>query len=209
MTPEQLAALSGEVATRHAVIAASLSATAVAAADQPSDDRDADALLEGYFLQLFTASERDLERLFLHFVTGGASTSGAVAQTYLRLQQEDLARRLVRGAWRFLSWGKPDAIRETASTYIENGWPIVDMMAARTQELADCERVRNRIAHRSIEADLQYMAVQRNLFQTERVFEMSPGQLLRTRHRRTRDLTILFYAAAMRDTLQAIIDPPS
>jgi hypothetical protein len=209
MTADELTTLREVVAERHRLLSERVAELAVAASEEPSTDIVSDTLLEGYFLQLFTGYEQDIERLFLHYVTGGAGASGQVALSYLQVGDESIARRLVRAGWKFLSWAKPDNIREIASTYIQNGWPLADMMAGRTQELADCERIRNRIAHRSIEADLQYRVVQRNLFGTERLFDMSPGHLLRTRHRQARDLTIVFYSEAMRATLDAIIDPPA
>ncbi|MEY9604104.1 hypothetical protein AB7M74_010713 [Bradyrhizobium japonicum] len=101
------------------------------------------------------------------------------ANTYLRLTDESSARKLIKAGYKFLNWAKPDTIRETAQNYIENGWPLVDMLATRTQDLADCERIRNKIAHNSTEAVQQFSVVQRNLLATERLFDLSPGQLLK------------------------------
>ncbi|MEY9750139.1 hypothetical protein ABIF65_009513 [Bradyrhizobium japonicum] len=130
------------------------------------------------------------------------------ANTYLRLTDESSARKLIKAGYKFLNWAKPDTIRETAQNYIENGWPLVDMLATRTQDLADCERIRNKIAHNSTEAVQQFSVVQRNLLATERLFDLSPGQLLRIRHRRKRKPHIAVFVDVMNEMLEAIIDPP-
>ena len=119
-----------------------------------------------------------------------------------------MARKITRAGWRFLSWAKPQDIRTTAENYIENGWPISDMMRAKSHELSDCERVRNRIAHNSIESRLRFNVVQRNLLQTERLFPITPGQLLRIRSTRLKKLYIGHFLDVMNDTLIAIMDPP-
>ena len=108
-----------------------------------------------------------------------------------------------------MSWAKPSAIRDLVTTYIDNGWPIIDMLATKADELADCERLRNRIAHRSPEADQQFKVVQRNLLGTERLFSITPGQLLRARHRKHKVLVLRRYLDVMGETILAITDPPA
>ena len=101
----------------------------------------------------------------------------------------------------------PYAIRAIAKNYIENGWPISEMMNAKSQELSDCQYVRNHIAHNSLESRLYFNAVQRNLLKTERLFPITPGQLLRIRSKKFKKLHITHYFDAMNDTLNAIMDP--
>jgi ABC-type cobalamin transport system ATPase subunit len=115
---------------------------------------------------------------------------------------------VTKAGYKFLSWAKPQETRATADNYIENGWPISDMINAKSQELSDCERIRNRIAHNSLEAVMNFNAVQRNLLRTERLFPISPGQFLRIRNARLKKLHIGHYLDVMRDTLAAILDPP-
>ncbi len=171
-------------------------------------DHQADAYAEAIFLRAFAAYENDLETLFLHYVTGGASLQGVSAKTYLRVTEATLARKLTRAGYRFLSWAKPQEIRNTADNYIENGWPISAMMSAKSHDLADCERIRNRIAHNSLEAKGQFDVVQRNMLRTERLFPITPGQFLRIRNGRLKKLHIGHYLNAMNDTLAAVLDPP-
>lgn len=208
MTPVELAAYRDAIAARHAAMMAVVDQMDAAPEDVESTNYQADAYAEALFLRAFTAYENDIEKLFLHYVTGGASLRGALAASYLNVTDETLARKLTRAGWKFLSWAKPQDIRATADNYIENGWPISDMMNAKSQDLSDCERVRNRIAHNSLEALSQFNVVQRNLLRTERLFPITPGQFLRIRNTRLKKLHIGHYLDVMNDTLDAILDPP-
>jgi hypothetical protein len=208
MTPSALTDFRDAVLTRQSSIAAILAAMDPAPEDSESTDPVADAYAEAIFLRSFTAYENELERLFLHYVTGGLTLSGAAPNTYLRVSDESLARKLTKAGFRFLSWAKPSQTRETASTYIENGWPIADMMSANAQDLSDCEKLRNRIAHNSLEAAAEFNSVQRNLLQTERLFNISPGQLLRIRSKKFRKIHIERYITVMNNTILSVIEPP-
>src|SRR5690606_38483732 len=120
--------------------------------DTPSANDQQDAYAEAIFIRAFTAYENDLEKLFLHYVTGGVSRKGVQAATFLNIKDEQHARKITKAGFKFLSWAKPSQTRETASTYISDGWPISDMLSAKSHELTDCEKIRNRIAHNSLEA---------------------------------------------------------
>lgn len=208
MTPEELQQHRDELAARHARVLALVEELDPASADAASDDHKSDGFAEAIFLRAFTAFEADVERLFLHYVTGGASLSGGQANSYLSVADEAHARRLTKGANRFLGWAKPQDIKAIAETYIENGWPLVDMLATKTQVLADCERVRNRIAHNSLEAMQQFGVVQRNYLGTERLFHLTPGQFLRIRNGRLRTLHITHFLDTLTETVAAVFDPP-
>lgn len=208
MTPADLIIFRDAIAARHAAMMILVDEMDAAPEDTDSANHQADAYAEAIFLRAFTAYENNVESLFLHYVTGGVTLQGATANSYLRITDEALARKLTKAGYKFLSWAKPQEIRNTAENYIENGWPISEMMNAKAQDLADCERIRNRIAHNSLEALIQFDTVQRNLLKTERLFPISPGQFLRIRNTRLRKLHIGHYLDVLNDTLGAILDPP-
>lgn len=208
MTPDELNALSVSVGERRDSLAAVIAALPAASADTPSDDYASDTMMEALFLRMFTTYEATLEKLFLHYVTGGVSVSGRAAESFLSARDESHARRIVLAAFKFVSWAKPSNVRETATTYLNGGWPLTDMLGVQADTISDCEKIRNRIAHQSIEAQSGFNAVQRNLFQTERIFEMSPGHLLRVRYRGRRKLTLQHYNEVLSTTLQSVADPP-
>ncbi len=208
MTPQELVDFGTAAQVRHDGFIERVHTLDAASADIPSNDDRQDAFAEAIFIRAFTAYENDLERLFLHYVTGGATRRNVVANTYLRITDEAHARTLTKAGFSFLSWAKPEQTRKTAQNYMEHGWPINATLSAKSQPLADCERVRNRIAHKSLEALFEFNVVQRNMLQTERLFPISPGQFLRIRSARLRKLHLAYYLETMNDTLQAIIDPP-
>lgn len=208
MTPQALLDLAETVKLRRVDLNHTLSEIKFAPSDAPTDDPAMDITMEALFLRVFTEYEADLERLFLHYVTGGASISARHARSYLAARDETHARRMVVNGFRFLSWAKPSAVRETAKNYLENGWPITDVLASKTQDITDCEKIRNRIAHRSVEAAADFAAVQRNLFQTERVFPITPGHVLRTRFRGKSQHVLRHYNDELATALIAITDPP-
>lgn len=152
MNPAELNDFAAEAAARHAMVIDMVDELDVASSDVASDDLRSDGFAEAIFLRAFTAYETAVEAMFLHYVTGGASRGGEVGTSYLNVQDAQHARRLTKAGYKFLSWAKPSDIKTTASTYMRNGWPLVDMMAAKEQILSDSERIRNRIAHNSVEA---------------------------------------------------------
>lgn len=209
MTPDELIAQQDAIAMRHEYMMGAIAHLPVASESTESTDHQSDAYAEALFLRAFTAYENDLEKLFLHYVTGGLSLDGKAANSYLKVTDEAVARRLTKAGYKFLSWAKPQDIRTTADNYIENGWPISGMMSAKSQDLSDCERVRNRIAHNSLEAQINFNVVQRNLLQTERLFSITPGQFLRIRNTRLKKLHIGHYLDVINETLDAILTPPA
>ena len=155
-----------------------------------SNDRTVDTLAEGIFLREFSSYE------------------GRKANSYLSTSDLSIARDITRGGSRFLSWSNPERIRDTAKLYIENGWPICDTMNGASHDLRDCERIRNRIAHKSDESLSAFNDVQRNLLGTERIFPLTPGQLLRMRKPKLRKLNIGYYIDVMNRAVSMIIEPP-
>jgi len=208
MTPEELLVFSNSISARHTAAISTLGEISPAPDNAPSTEHQVDAYVEAIFLRAFTAYENDMEKLFLHYVTGGRTATGIPAQSYLSITDETHARKLTKAGFKFLSWAKPTEIRNTAEHYLHQGWPIYDMMNAKSQDLSDCERIRNRIAHNSAEASSGFKIVQRNHLGTERIFDITPGQFLRIRSVRLRKLIVTHYLEVMNDTVNAVISPP-
>ena len=149
-----------------------------------------------------------MEKLFLHYATGFLSVSGQVKRSYLAVNDKSLTRKIIVNGYKFLNWSKPNSVSKTAAKYLDRRWLLIDIIATKTQYISDCEKIRNRIAHISIEANSDFAGVQRNLFQTERLFEMTPGHLLRTRFRGRRKILAQHYNEVLSEMLLAISDPP-
>lgn len=174
-----------------------------------SVDQRTDGYTEALFLRAYTAYEADVENLFLHYVTGGTSLDGIPAKSFLHTSDIQRARQIIRAGFAFVSWSKPADIKNKANTYIEDGWPFIDVLATREQVLADCERTRNWVAHASAEARTQFRVVQRNYLDTERLFDLTAGQFLRIRNRRLRKLHIVHFVESLSALTTAILQPPA
>lgn len=156
---------------------------AYADANRIDGDVEKNVAAEGIFLRGFTIYERTLDRLFLAYCTGSKGLDGAQPTCRLANCDEAQALAIAKNGFRFLDWSSPKSVRERADLFFLDGEPFRTGVDPRATSLSEMEKIRNRIAHFSPEAELGYLSVQRALFGTERVFEMSPGQLLRTRRR--------------------------
>ncbi len=209
MSPEDLVAYVDQVKSVFETLKKETDEISPTPDDRVSGEISGNALAEALFLRAFTYYESCLDDLFFHYVTAGKTLKGSDVQSYLNVSDVAAARKLVKGSMKFLSWSKPDTIRETATTYLKDGWPLADIMATGSSDLHDAEKIRNRIAHDSLEARNAFNAVQRNVFGTERIFDITPGQLLRVRHRTKRITNLSSLLAVMEQTITSIIDPPA
>ncbi|HLM54171.1 MAG TPA: hypothetical protein VK325_11430 [Pseudoxanthomonas sp.] len=121
MTSDDLIAFREGVTGRHLDLIQVLGDINPAPEDVESTEIVIDAYVEALFLRAFTAYENDLETLFLHYVTGGLTLAGVASHTYLRANEEAHARRITRGANKFLSWAQPQKTRTTADNYLRDG----------------------------------------------------------------------------------------
>lgn len=209
MSPEDFAALHAAFLVKRDQTLDQIAGLPFASDAETDSDHTSNRIAEAIFLEAFTTYEADLEVFFLHYACGGVSLNGREAVRYLSVTDEARVRSIAKAGQRFLSWAKPSQTRETAQLYLENGWPLAEVMATKEHILIDCEKVRNRIAHNSLEANVNFKAVQRNIFGTERTFPIRPGQLLRTKMPRTRQSVVRTYVVAMADVTEALLNPPA
>lgn len=207
MTPDEMLELQQSIIQRHVAFTEITADLAVAPSDSISTDIISDTSVEAIFLRAFTSYENDVERIFIHYVTGGATLNNLRPTSYLSTTDGTLARNIVKGANKFISWAQADSLAKTAKLYMHEGWPLAVVVSANSQFLSDGERVRNRIAHNSPEAIQQFKIVQRNMLGTERIFDLSPGQFLRIKHTRRRILHIDFYMEVLNQALLTMLEP--
>lgn len=173
--------------------------------DREDPDISANAMFEGIFLRAFTSFENCLEELFLHYCSGGVALGGFTPNSRLSNCTEGDVRAILKMNARFIDWSSPQTVRDRSDLFLRDGEPIRSGIDARSHILTDIEKLRNMIAHDSVEAANAYVEVQRNVFLTERLFKMTPGQLLRTR-RRHRPLMswCAYYLSVMSDAIEGI-----
>lgn len=169
-----------------------------------SADIESDILAEGIFIRGFTAFENCLEDLFLHFSSGGRSKSGNLASSRISGCSREEAREIIKNGHRFLDWSSPRAIKDRSSIFFHDGEPFSTQMNSISGSFSDAEKIRNMIAHDSIESGIAYTEVQRRLFTAERPFKMTPGHLLRTRHNKRKMHQCAVYFSDLADAAHLV-----
>ncbi len=133
------------------------------------------------FLRGYTAFERSLEGMFLHYAAGAKSAGGYSAPSRIVNSDDAHIRLMVKADSQYIDWSSATAVRERAKRYFTGGEPFLTELSLQSELLSQVQKVRNRIAHDSAEALSGFKDVERARFQTERTFAMRPGQLLRVR----------------------------
>jgi len=180
----------------------------VAPADRPDPAIEANILAEGVFLRCFTSWENSVEKAFLYFCEGGTSLNGV--QPTCRLAHcttTEVRSILMSNGMRYLDWSSPGSIRTRANLYFHQGIPFEVSIGGKSAILSDIQKLRNRIAHDSVETANGYREVQRNNFNTERNFDLQPGQLLRIVARKTNKSWGEFYFDELLSAFNSIVRP--
>jgi len=177
----------------------------LASADALDLNTQENIIAEGTFVRHFTLWERSLEAAFIYFCQGGESLAGT--QHICRLANCDgvMVRKILGAGQKYIDWAVPGNVRERAKLFFEEGRPFHDPMIGKADVLADAQKIRNVIAHDSLEAWNSFAQVQRNNFQTERNFPMSPGQMPRARTARSATSLGEVYFDAIAEVFAAIL----
>jgi hypothetical protein len=202
-----LAALAEDFQVRFSQIQLAMNGMDYAAVDREDNEVAENALVEGLFLQGFTAFEDCLEQIFLHYAVGGASLNGYEARSRLTQCTEQQARTIMKADQRYLDWSSGSAVRERANRFFVSGDLFNGALQPRSSAFANMEKIRNRIAHDSMEAISTFKEVERHHFTTERTFRMRPGQLLRARRKARPYMSIAAdYLSTMAAVIQELAD---
>ncbi|WHP19294.1 hypothetical protein [Cellulomonas sp. ES6] len=140
--------------------------------------------LESAQSRAFRAYENFIENVFLSFMTGEPSVSGAAVGRYVTPPSREHARRMLQGKARFLDWADPSTVIERGEYYfypdghlsvaVTQSWNMIDWM----------RKIRDHIAHNSVESAAQYRKVVAALLLIEPPVAPRPGELLQMRPRR-------------------------
>lgn len=191
----------------HTQYRAIVSNLPLAAADALDTDTVSSIIAEGVFFRYFTLWEQSVEKAFVHFCTSGPSLTGS--QPVCRLTNCDNAsvRKILVNGQRYLDWSDQKTVRDRALLFFENGMPFHMPLSGSAHLLTDFEKLRNVIAHDSVESWTGYLAVQRNNFNTERTFRFLPGQMLRVRSRTPTKTWAEHYFDEVSNCFAAILRP--
>jgi len=135
-------------------------------------------LTECVFLAAFRAFENFLEESFLLYTLEKQGLSGRKPRSFLKPQNYNHSRDLVRSSMPFLDWANPETVIQRAETYLQNGGPIKTVLAGAKQDLLDMKILRNQIAHNSSESSRQYEKMLRRIYGTTPLCTPPPGRHL-------------------------------
>jgi hypothetical protein len=205
----ELLQIEADFLARHGEYRAIMSALPLANADALDGDTNSSIAAEGAFIRLFTLWENTVEETFIYFCLGGPHPDGNRPTGRLVNCDKAGVRKILTAQQRYLDWSDQRMIRGRAHLFFEDGKPFSDPIIGKAQVLSDAEKLRNVIAHNSPESWNGYSEVQRNNFQTERTFAMTPGQMLRARALKLKINWGEFYLDEIAAVFAAILRPQS
>jgi hypothetical protein len=133
---------------------------------------------ESVLLRAFRAYENYVERVFLSYLIGETREDGLEVPRFVSPRDWDHARKIVSPSGRFLDWSEPSVIRERCDVFFERDDPVYIAVGGKTTELNWMRKVRNHVAHNSVESATQFAGVLRAVLLTEPTPIPSPGDFL-------------------------------
>lgn len=148
-------------------------------------DPDVKALTyESALSRAFRAYENFVEDTSLAFLTGEPTASGTPVTKYASPPSRAHARSMLQGSQRFLDWADPSTVTKRGELFLHidaslpvavtQSWTTIDQM----------RRVRNRIAHNSVESMNQYQKVVQDILLVTPTPMPRPGDILLARPQR-------------------------
>ncbi len=135
-------------------------------------------LTEAIFFAAFRAYEQFLRNVFLLYCCGIKHHKSRIVRSYLQPKNLNHAETLIRSSMPFLDWSRPDTLLERSETYLKNGFPLKTPLAANIEELRDLRRLRNHIAHMSVESLQEYKKILKKHYGTIPLRVPRPGEFL-------------------------------
>lgn len=154
-------------------------------------------MVESIFFASFRAYEGFIREIFLLYCLEKTTTTKRNIKSYLKPRNFEHSELLVKSSMPFLDWTSPETIIERAELYLENGYPIKLPYTTNLQQLRDFKRLRNHIAHNSLESETQYEKLVRLYYNGIKPLQMPlPGRylMLPSRRRASNYLLLDFFA---------------
>lgn len=140
-------------------------------------------LSESILARAFSKYESILEEIFILYCQGKPGMSGVPVGSYLSPTSPGHARSLVKSGMTFLEWNSPDNVIARCETYLLPDNPIFLAITTNRERLSNIRKVRNAIAHASVEAAAQLRSVIRSELGVLPPRPMTAGEFLITSDR--------------------------
>ncbi|MFD8769703.1 hypothetical protein [Microbacterium oxydans] len=154
------------------------------AVDHISDADVKSLTFESALSRSFRAYENFVEGVFLAFMSGEYTASGVAPARYVSPPSRDHARRMLQGHARFLDWADPSIVISRGEYFLDVEGPLSTAVTQAWNTIDWMRRIRNHIAHNSLESMGQYRKVVTTILLVEPTALPHPGDLLQARPQR-------------------------
>ena len=137
-----------------------------------------DLLVETVFFYGYRAYEAFIREIFLLYCMEKQPSKTPKVKSYLKAKDFEHTESLIKSSMPFLDWTNPKTVIERAEVYLENGHPIKLPYSTNLQPLSEFKKIRNHIAHNSVESQADFGKVVKNHFGVLPLIIPTPGQYL-------------------------------
>lgn len=135
-------------------------------------------LTESLFFNAFREYENYIRDVFVLYTQEKKRTNGQKVNSFLKPKDFFHAEQMLQSSMPFLDWNSPDIIIERSELYLKDGFPIKIPYAANRTRLTDFKKVRNHIAHNSIQSLNGFKKVLRIYYGTNPLTTPAIGEYL-------------------------------
>lgn len=165
-------------------------------------------LYEAIFLRIFRAYENLLENTFISYLTGEQTLGGRQISSHVTPISREHARAIIASSQPFLDWTSPQFVIKRAETYIIGAEPIKTAISSNQSHLTQAKKIRNHIAHNSLESAKEFKPVLVHFLLTAPLNPMSAGEFLAstpTSGPSARKEILSFFLDKLKDTAGAMV----
>lgn len=160
-------------------------------------------ITEGIFMRAFSLYEAYLEDVFILYSRGKRTRTGHRVKSFLKPSTGSHARDMIKSQMTFLEWNSPDNVIKRCDIYLGDGNPIKRSITTNITRLKNMRKIRNAIAHKSIEARANYASVVRGELRASPLIMPEPGEFLITTDPRDPDS---YFLVIYLDVLKTVAD---
>lgn len=135
-------------------------------------------LVESIFFAGFRNYEGFLREIFLLYCLEKQPVRNTIVHSYLKPMNFKHSEQLIKSSMKHLDWTSPDTVIARSEVYLQNGHPIKLPYTTNRQQLFDFKRIRNHIAHNSVESQDEYERVIKRYYGVIPLKIPTPGQFL-------------------------------
>lgn len=121
-------------------------------------------LVESIFFNGFRSYEGFIREVFILYCLEKKSTKRPNSKSYLKPVNFLHAEQLLKSSMEFLDWTSPDTIIARSELFLQNGHPVKLPYTANRLQLANFKKIRNHIAHNSLESEIHFSKVVRTYY---------------------------------------------